>query len=209
MSKRITVGILVASAILVSGSAAFALATDIIVDVRPASLLVNWNAADFKAKGSTDFGDGQQFEELEQPNSVSTLPNLKVGVGIDTGSAYLDLTGGAGMLVNDRFRSVMLDVDAAYQYKFQKNVLLGPHFGLGYFMSPDWYGDADIEFSDSMGALFGVQLSVGFDILFTFAIDYAHIQPFDVESVAENWETSDDSVDFSGLLFQFGMKGRF
>jgi hypothetical protein len=207
MKKRFAVGILVASAILASGTA-FAVATDIIVDVRPASLLVNWNAENFKVKGPTKFKDGQQFEELEQPNSVSTIPNLKLGVGIDTGNAYVDLTGGAGMMVNDRFRSLMLDLDAAYQFKFRKNVLFGPHVGLGYFMNPDWYGDAEIEFSDSSGVLFGVQLSVGFDILFTFAIDYAYIQPFDA-TVKEPWVASDDSVDFSGLLFQFGMKGRF
>jgi hypothetical protein len=207
MSKQITVAILVVSAILLSTSA-FAVVKDIIVDVRPASLLVNWNADTFKIKGPTKFQDGQQFEQLEQPNSVSTVPNLKLGVGIDTGNAYIDLTGGAGMLVNDRFRSVMLDVDAAFQYKFRKNVLFGPHIGLGYFTSPEWYGDADVDFSDSMGVLFGAQLSVGFDILFTFAIDYAYIQPFDV-TTAEPWVASDDTVDFSGLLFQFGMKGRF
>jgi hypothetical protein len=207
MSKQVPVAILVASAILLSGSA-FAVVTDIIVDVRPASLLVNWNADGFKVKGPTKFKDNQQFDQLEQPNSVSTVPNLKLGVGIDTGSAYLDLTGGAGMLVNDRFRSVMLDVDGAYQYKFRKNVLFGPHIGLGYFTSPEWYGDAEIEFSDSWGLLFGAQLSVGFDILFTFAIDYAYIQPFDATTTAP-WVASEESVDFSGLLFQFGMKGRF
>ena len=207
MSKRVTAAILVVSAILLSTSA-FAVVKDIIVDVRPASLLVNWNADSFKIKGPTKFQDGQQFEQLEQPNSVSTVPNLKLGVGIDTGNAYLDLTGGAGMLVNDRFRSVMLDVDAAFQYKFRKNVLFGPHIGLGYFTSPEWYGDAEVDFSDSMGVLFGAQLSVGFDILFTFAIDYAYIQPFDV-TTTEPWVASDDTVDFSGLLFQFGMKGRF
>jgi hypothetical protein len=208
MSKRFTVGILAASAILLSGSA-FAVVTDIIVDVRPASLLVNWNADNFKALGTVTLPTGQQYQEVEQPNSVSTVPNLKLGVGIDTGNAYLDLTGGAGMLVNDRFRSLLLDLDAAYQFKFRKNVLIGPHLGLAYFTSPEWYGDAEVEFSDSSGALFGVQLSVGFDILFTFAIDYAYIRPFDVESTAPNWTTSEDSVDFSGLLFQFGMKGRF
>lgn len=203
MSKRVTLAILVVSAILVSGSA-FAVAKDIIVDVRPASLLVNWNADSFKVTGT----DTRGYEQVEQPNSVSTVPNLKLGVGIDTGSAYLDLTGGAGMLINDRFRSVMLDVDGAYQHKFQKNVLFGPHVGLGYFTAPDWYGDADVEFSDSMGVLFGIQLSVGFDILFTFAVDYALIDPFDA-TTTEPWVASEDSVDFSGLLFQFGMKGRF
>ena len=208
MSKQVTVAILVASALLMSGNA-FAVVKDIIVDVRPASLLVNWSADDFKARGPVEFRNRAEYEEIEQPNSVSTIPNLKLGVGIDTGSAYVDLTGGAGLRVNDRFRSVMLDVDGAYQHKFQKNVLFGPHIGLAYYPAPDWYGDADIEFSDSMGAMFGLQLSVGFDILFTFAIDYAYIQPFDVDSVAEGWEVSDDSVDFSGLLFQFGMKGRF
>jgi hypothetical protein len=207
MSKRFTVGILVASAILLSGSA-FAVVTDIIVDVRPASLLVNWNADEFKVVGTTTLRDGTQYEQVEQPNSVSTVPNLKLGVGIDTGRAYLDLTAGAGMLVNDRFRSILLDVDAAYQFKFRKNVLFGPHVGVGYFTAPDWYGDATVEFSDSMGALFGVQLSVGFDILFTFAIDYAYIEPFDATTTGD-WVASEDSVDFSGLLFQFGMKGRF
>ena len=207
MSRRFAVAVLVTSAILLSGSA-FAAATDIIVDVRPAALLVNWSADSFKLKGPAQFRDGQEYQVIEQPNSVSTMPNLKLGVGIDTGNAYIDLTGGAGMLVNDRFRSVMLDVDGAYQFKFKKNVLFGPHLGLGYFTSPEWYGDAEVDFSDSMGVLFGAQLSVGFDILFTFAVDYAYIQPFDA-TPRYSWVASDDSVDFSGLLFQFGMKGRF
>ena len=207
MSMRISLVILVASAILLSVNA-FAVTKDVIVDVRPASLLVNWNADSFKVKGPAYFRDGQEFEEIEQPNSVSTLPTVKLGVGIDTGNAYVDLTGGAGMMVNDRFRSVMLDVDGAYQYKFRKNVLFGPHLGLGYFANPEWYGDAEVDFSDSWGLLFGAQLSVGFDILFTFAIDYSYIQPFDA-TVKEPWVSSEDTVDFSGLLFQFGMKGRF
>jgi hypothetical protein len=207
MSRQYTVAIVAASAILLSGIA-FAVVTDIIVDVRPASLLVNWNAESFKVKGPATFKDGQEYEQIEQPNSVSTVPNIKLGVGMDAGNSYIDLTGGAGMLVNDRFRSLMLDVDGAYQYKFRKNVLFGPHLGLGYFMNPDWYGDAEVDFSDSWGLLFGAQLSVGFDILFTFAIDYAYIQPFDA-TVKEPWVLSEDQVDFSGLLFQFGMKGRF
>ena len=207
MMRKIAVSSVIVFLVFLSNSV-FAVVKDIIVDVRPASLLVNWNADDFKVKGPTDFKDGQQFEQLEQPNSVSTVPNLKLGVGIDMGSAYLDLTGGAGMLINDRFRSVMFDADAAYQYKFQKNVLFGPHVGVGYFTAPDWYGDAEIDFSDSMSTMVGVQLSVGFDILFTFAIDYAYIQPFDA-TTTEPWVASDDSIDFSGLLFQFGMKGRF
>lgn len=207
MSRRLAVAVLVTSAILLSGSA-FGVATDIIVDVRPASLLVNWNADQFKLKGPAKFRDGVEYETIEEPNSVSTVPNMKLGVGIDTGNAYIDLTGGAGLLVNDRFRSLMLNVDGAYQFKFQKNVLFGPHLGLGYFTSPEWYGDAEVDFSDSSGLLLGLQLSVGFDILFTFAVDYAYIQPFDATTKNE-WVASEDEVDFSGLLFQFGMKGRF
>lgn len=196
-----------AMAVLFSAVPALA-ATDLVLDVRPGAVLFG-GGGDFKAIGETEQTvKGRTVTEIEKLGGVSTFPNLKVGLGIESPTTYFDVTGGGGIIVNDPFRSFFLGLDTAWQYKYRKNVALGPHLGLLYFTDPEWAGDAEIDFSKSWGAMLGMQMTLGYDVLFVFSVDYLYTNPFDATPVGD-WDISDKELDLSGFALQFGMRGRF
>lgn len=179
---------------------------DFLLDVRPGAINVG-GSGDFKAKGPTSV-HGETFTEVEKLSSISTFPNIKIGFGYDGVKSYFELLGSLGVFVNDPFQSIFYGVDAAWQYKYRKNLSIGPHAAWLVFPSPEWTGDADIKFSDSMGGMLGLQITLGYDLLFIFSVDYLYIQPFDVEEPG-TWRASDNELDLSGISLQFGMRGRF
>ena len=181
-------------------------ATDIVVDVRPGTLLIG-GGGDFKVRGTSDTGIGR-LNEVEENSSLSTFPNIRLGVGFEEGKSITDVTGLLGVMVNQRFRSLMVGGDASWLYKFRKNVAMGPHLGAVVLTQPEWSGDAEVTFSDSWAMLGGFQMSVGYDILFVFSIDYLLVQPFDVTTEGD-WVASDEELDVSGVAIQFGIRGRF
>ncbi|HPG00650.1 MAG TPA: hypothetical protein PLE77_11320 [Kiritimatiellia bacterium] len=181
-------------------------ATDIVVDVRPGTLLIG-GGGDFKVRGTSDTGIGR-LNEVEENSSLSTFPNIRLGVGFEEGKSITDVTGLLGVMVNQRFRSLMVGGDASWLYKFRKNVAMGPHLGAVVLTQPEWSGDAEVTFSDSWAMLGGFQMSVGYDILFVFSIDYLLAQPFDVTTEGD-WVASDEELDVSGVAIQFGIRGRF
>ena len=181
-------------------------ATDIVVDVRPGTLLIG-GGGDFKVRGTSDTGIGR-LNEVEENSSLSTFPNIRLGVGFEEGKSITDVTGLLGVMVNQRFRSLMVGGDASWLYKFRKNVAMGPHLGAVVLAQPEWSGDAEVTFSDSWAMLGGFQMSVGYDILFVFSIDYLLAQPFDVTTEGD-WVASDEELDVSGVAIQFGIRGRF
>lgn len=210
MTRRAAIrcaAITMAAVVLVSGGQAWAV-KDIVLDVRPGALLFG-GGGDFKAIGQSERTvKGQTVTEVEKLGGVSTFPNLKLGLGVESPTSYFDVTGGGGIMVNDPFRSFYLGVDAAWQYKYRKNVALGPHAGFLYFTDPEWAGDADIEFSQSWGAMLGMQMTLGYDILFVFSVDYLYTNPFEAKPLGD-WDISDSELDLSGFALQFGMRGRF
>jgi hypothetical protein len=179
---------------------------DFLLDVRPGAISVG-DSGDFKAKGPTRVR-GEEFVEVEKLSSVSTFPNLKLGAGYDAPDWYFEVLGGVGILINDPFQATFFSGDAAWMYKYRKNLSLGPHGALLFFQKPNWGGDADIEFSDSWGGMLGMQVLLGYDLLFVFSVDYLFIQPFDVTEPGQ-WRASDSELDLSGVALQFGMRGRF
>jgi len=181
-------------------------ATDIVIDVRPGTLLIG-GGDDFKVRGTSESNIGQ-LNEVEENGALSTLPNLRLGVGFESGDSIADITGMLGIIVNERFRSLMVGGDASWLHKFRKNVAMGPHLGIAMLTQPEWSGDAEVEFDDSWGLIGGFQMSVGYDILFVFSIDYLLAQPFDVTTTGD-WVASDEELDMSGLAVQFGIRGRF
>jgi len=196
--------LLLVSAVVAAWSPAAA-EFDVVLDVRPGAVLVNQSGT-FKATGPATLGD-RTIEEIEKVSGLSFFPTIRLGGGIDSVYSYWDLTGTAGIMINDPFRSVFFGADTAWMYKYRKNVSVGPHLGLMYFPSPDWSGDGEIEFDSSWGALLGAQLTLGYDILFVFSIDYIYTEPF-TATAKEGWE-SDKELDLSGVGLQFGMRGRF
>ncbi|MFH0953725.1 MAG: hypothetical protein V1873_05305 [Verrucomicrobiota bacterium] len=184
---------------------------DFLLEARPGTLIVARDSGEFRALGPSPLepapGHGT-LTVLEEAGGLATFPNVRLGVGAEVGKAYADVTVGGGILVTERFRSLMASVDGSLQYKFRKNISIGPHLGLAYFDTPQWSGDAEIEFSDSWGILGGMELAVWYDILFVFCVDYFYIEPFDV-TVRPPWEVTDTQLDFTGPSVQFGLRGRF
>lgn len=200
--------VLLVAALALSALASHAAELDFLIDARPGTLIMGKDTGEFRALGPAPLEPSGTLTVLEETGGLSTFPNLRMGVGFEMGKAYADVTGGGGMLITERFRSPMLSVDGSLQYKFRKNISLGPHLGLAYFDTPSWSGDADIDFSDSWGAQVGLMVAVGYDVLFVFAVDYFYIDPFKV-TVHEPWKISDKELDFSGPSVQFGLRGRF
>lgn len=179
---------------------------DFVADLRPGTLLLAGDAGDFEVEGPGP--DRLGIREVEEAGSISSIPNLRLGVGLRSPDTFLDLTGQAGVLVNQRFRSLMLGADVSFMYRLRKNVAMGPHIGLAYFMDPEWTGDADIDIDDTSGVIGGFQIAIGYDILFLLSVDYVVTAPMDIEESGD-WIASDDELEISGLAIQFGMQGRF
>jgi len=181
---------------------------DFVVDVRPATILLSSETDDFEATTPGDPALGT-FIDKEDAGQITTFPTIRLGVGLDSENKklYSNLTGGGGILVNERFRSYILMADLAVHYKHRKNVSMGPHISLMGFMDPEWFGDADVELDSDVGWLVGFEVAIGYDILFVFSIDYLDAK-LDASATAPTKITGSE-LDFSGLAIQFGMRGNF
>ena len=138
---------------------------------------------------------------------ASAAPNVRIGLGIDGDHLYFDATLGAGGILNSRFRSFFLTANAGVSWEFSKNGSIGPHIGAVQYLDPSWYGDADVDFEDDTGFLAGVHMTIGYDVSFYFALDYITGEPEVTPETRAN--ASADSLDFSGVLLQFGVRGTF
>jgi len=176
-----------------------------IADARPGSLIISREAGDFEALGPEP---RLGVTELEEASEYTTFPNVRLGVGWASQALYCDLAANAGYLLNERFRSPLLGVDAALLVRLRRNAAAGPHVGFLRITDPEWTGDADLDLDPASAFLFGIQIVIGYDIQFVFAADYLSAEAMDVEA-HNGWRTSDDSLDVSGLSLQFGIMGRF
>ncbi|MGD9874958.1 MAG: hypothetical protein AB7T27_11930 [Kiritimatiellia bacterium] len=179
---------------------------ELTADIRPGSILLHTADGDFEVKGPGP--ERLNTYEIEEAGAISTLPNINLGVGFADPNLYLDLTATAGFLINSRFNSPMIGANAALTFRPEKNFAVGPHLGLMHFVDPEWKGDAELEISDSSALLIGMQASLGYDVLFILSVDYLYADPMDV-TAEEEWITSDDELDISGIAIQFGIQGRF
>lgn len=177
---------------------------DFIVDARPGTLVLSAETADFEVLGPHPT---LPLREVEEGGELSTIPNLKLGVGWSSARMFFDLTGNLGMLVNERFRALLGGADASAEYRFRKNVAMGPHVGFAYFLDPEWTGDAPLEMDDTWGFLAGLQVSIGYDVLFVVSLDYLFAEPFEIR-VRGPWEPSADEIPLEGLAVQFGIRAR-
>ncbi|MBN1510511.1 MAG: hypothetical protein JXB13_00715 [Phycisphaerae bacterium] len=177
---------------------------DFIIDARPGTLILSQETADFEVLGPHPT---LPLREVEEAGTLSTIPNLKLGVGWSQPNHFLDLTADLGVLVNERFRAIMVGADVSWEYRFRKNVAMGPHLGYAYFADPEWTGDAPVDMDATWGLLGGLQISIGYDVLFVVSLDYLFADPFDVV-VSAPWEGSGGEIDMEGLTVQFGIRGR-
>jgi hypothetical protein len=167
---------------------------DFVVDARPASLFIGTEGKKFEAGGT----------------SVSTLyymPNIDAGVGLQLDKFYVDATVGGGLLVNDGFRSFLLDAQLAASYAFTDAFTLGPRAGVVYFLDPEWLENNAVDFDEGAGFLLGLQMVLGDRISYIVSVDYIDAS-LDATG-APGTSMSGADLDLSGLAFQFGVRGQF
>lgn len=167
---------------------------DFVVDARPASLLVDAEGDSFQADGVT-------------LSTVFMMPNVSAGVGMEIERLYVDLIGGAGMILNDRFRSFLLQAIVSATYEFTESFNFGPRLGLVYFPDPEWLENDDVDFDASAGLLAGLHMWLGDRIAYVVSVDLIMVE-FDASS-RPGVILPDDTLDFFGITFQFGVRGEF
>ena len=170
------------------------------VDIMPASLLANFKADDFWVT-SDIWG-------REKPSSFSTLPNLGAGLDIGMTPGYIGLRAGAGILLNYNIHSYMFYGTAGWYHEVKPSVFFGPHVGLTYFPSPEWWGDIPLDFESTMGYVIGLHVAAGDKISYLISVDYLGME-FDVVEPHPGVVVTKDRVDMSGILAQFGIKVQF
>lgn len=194
MKKRMAI-ILIGMVLLggISHARAEGFDPDLVVVARPASILVDASGDKFKS-GNTSM------------STVFTMPNVSAGIGFEVGEFYVDLTGGAGILFNDTFRTFTLDATLAANYAVSESLDIGPRVGLIYFVNPEWLEDDLIEFDSDSGLFVGLQIAMGDKIQYVASVDLIDVG-FDVEGTSA--AASDDEFKLDGLAIQFGVRGEF
>ena len=201
MSNKIVTGLLLLTIIPVKGFPAL----NFIVDIKPASILISPKMDEFSVQKSTWYFNTE--ERIE--SSASWLPMLNVGIGISIPSFYIDLTGGAGFIVNGAFYSPIYSTDLALRFKLGKTVTLGPHVG-AVFLDPSWDGETsgtnEVYFSNSTGLMSGLCFTIGHSkVAFSLSLDY-FFTTFDVETnTAAGWQAKNDKLDLSGFSINMGV----
>lgn len=171
---------------------------DFVVNAMPASLLIDASGDKFSSTGS----DGSRTSLSE----IYTMPNIALGVGAPVGSAYVDLLGGGGVIINDGFRSFMLQLLLEANWAVSESLTIGPRAGLVYLPDPEWLDSDDIEFDSDVGYLLGVGLAMGDKIKYLVSVDFLGAE-LDVES--KGGTPSDDKLELNSLAIQFGVRGEF
>jgi len=139
---------------------------------------------------------------------VYMMPNISAGVGMDIGNCYVDLTGGAGIVVNESFRSFMLQAQVALMYIVTDTLEIGPHVGYILFPNPVWLEDADMELDGTDGWLFGLEIGMGDRLMYLVSVDII-TSKFDVDASRSETSTDQDEISLMALAVQFGVRGEF
>ncbi len=169
-----------------------------VVVAMPATVLIDADGKKFAAEG--DRGRVSLSE-------VYTMPNIAMGVGIPVGNAQLDLLGGAGIIINDGFRSFMLQAIVDVTWMAANSLEIGPRAGLVYLPNPEWLENDDLDFDSDWGFLLGLQIAMGDKIQYIVAVDLIDFS-LDVKDRGVG-VVSEDKLDMTALAIQFGVRGEF
>jgi hypothetical protein len=172
-------------------------ASDWVIDALPASVLISAPAEEFSASTDTS---------RETVSMLSTVPSFSIGKSMDFTEGFWDFKVGGGMVINSRFRSFLAFVNLGLFLEVEPSILIGPHIGAGYLTEATWWGDADVEFSDSGCFMAGLHIAAGDKISYLFGVDYFSAS-FEVTSDPNPSEESE--LDISGILVQFGVRAQF
>lgn len=173
---------------------------DFVVVAMPATVLIDMEGDKFAVTGE----DGTKTSASE----VYTMPNILLGVGLPIGNARVDVGGGGGVLINDSFRSFMLQAIADVTWQVTDSLDIGPRAGFVYLPNPEWLENDEIEFGSDTGFLVGLQLAMGDKIQYMVSVDLIDFS-LDIEDPAAGVATSDDEFGLSALAIQFGVRGEF
>lgn len=198
--KSCVAGILgVAAAVVLCSTPCFA-EGGWIVDLTPGALLASTESSEFHLRG--------QGEE-EEMTLISTIPSVSGGWRFENPNGYVDVKGGAGLLLNARLGAYMFQAVAEGLMEVKHSMMVGPHAGLVYCAAPEWWGDGDIDLDDAIGWMAGVSVVMGDRISYVLSMDYYNLA-FDISRVGDGWKPSDeDEIDMSGLAVQFGLRLQF
>lgn len=171
------------------------------IDAQPAAILANIAADGFWVSGP----NGKETLSL-----ISSVPSVLVGGDIACFDGYLNLRLGGGMLLNSSAGTWFATGQAGFSLEVQRNVMFGPHIGLSYYKAPEWWGDTEITFDDTMGFLLGMHIVAGDRISYLLSVDYMSMS-FDVDAKGPGVIVSDNKreLDMSGLAVQFGLRVQF
>ncbi len=165
------------------------------------SVVISPAVEGFHASSATDT---QEVEGI-----ASVMPNGRLGLGIETNAAFIDIMGGGGALVNEALIAPMGEGIVAVRFKLGKLFTVGPEAGVVYFGEPDFEKDGvEPKFSDSLGWLAGLNFTFGIRaISLSVSFDYLSAE-FDLKR-SSGFSTNWRELDFSGPLIQFGIVSRF
>jgi len=173
-----------------------------VVNVQPASILVGLKTGDFQVM----LADGR----TAGPTTLSTMPNIAAGVGFGLEKMDVEVTAGAGLVINGSFLSYMLNAQGALYFRPSSapSFTMGPHLGIIYFSAPDWQGNAQASFSGSAGIIGGFHVTLGDRISYLFAVDYIKAS-YKANFTGAVPPSGGNSLDMDGLAVQFGIHGQF
>lgn len=177
---------------------------NLIVEIVPAGALFSSGTQGFTVT------KGGSSDRIASP--VSFAPLERIGVGIPMSSGSLDLTVGAGMVLNDALLGSLYTGDAAWRFKVGKKTTLAPRIGVVGFMSR-WLGlghteSRDVSIENGVGVLSGLAFTFGKKIAFRASADYLYMSPRKV-TTANGWTADRSTIDISGFLLQVGVVARF
>lgn len=180
------------------------------MDISPVSFLISTDVDGFQVE------NGYMSETIE--GTTSFMPNIKAGIGIDTGKLmHLDITGGVGYVFNGAFSTTMVCLDVAPRFKLGNIVTLAPHIGLIKFGDLSWGDGMDATYADSddvkitdggSGLIYGVALTVGKKVAFIASIDGINVEEYKV-TTHNGYSANQETLDISGYAVQLGVKFRF
>ena len=172
---------------------------DFVINAQPASILLDTSGDKFSVTGA----DGSKTSLSE----VYTMPNIALGVGMPVGDrCYVDLLGGGGVIINDGFRSFMLQILLEGCISVSESLDIGPRVGLVYFPDPEWLENDDIEFDSDTGFLVGVGIAMGDKIKYLVSVDLIDTS---LDVTTNSGTPSDDTFEMTSLAIQFGVRGEF
>jgi hypothetical protein len=178
-----------------------------VLDAAPLTFMVSPDVDDFNIRRS-----GGYITEIEIiEGAVAWSPNVQAGIGFNAGEVIaIDFTVGVGHYYGGAaFDSTFTMEKISARFKLGRAVTLGPQVGLITFDNLEWLGDAQVNFSDSDGQVYGFAFTVGIDkISFSLSIERMDLDPFTVRTEG-GWQASSNELDLSGTVINLGVRMRF